>query len=119
MIIEFKTVRASSKEEFEKEKLSEMGTSFINKEYFNKEDYITSIFIEIDDVVDFTVGRTYHNSQVHECVYIRFNEQDISSNILIKGEDFKRILESVRGCKIKTASEILNQLDNENNPTSI
>lgn len=119
MIVEFKTVRASSKEAFEKENLSEMGTAFTNKEFFNKEDYITSIFIEMDDVVDFTVGRTYHNSQIHECIYIRFTEEDVSPNVLIKGEDFKRILESVRGCKIKTASEILNQLDNENNPTSI
>jgi hypothetical protein len=56
---------------------------------------------------------------MYECVYIRFTEEDVSPNVLIKGEDFKRILESVRGCKIKTASQILNQLDNENNPTSI
>lgn len=117
MIIEFKTVRASAKEAFEKNKLSETG--MVNQEYYNEEDYITSIFIEIDDVVDFTVGKVYHNSEVHECVYIRFVEENVSTNVLINGEDFKRILESVRGCKIKTASQILNQLDNEDNPTSI
>ena len=38
MIVEFKTVRASSKEAFEKENLSEMGTAFMSKEFFNKED---------------------------------------------------------------------------------
>lgn len=119
MLIEFKTVRASSKESFEKEQLSEMGGALGNKEFFNTEDYITSIFVEMNDVVDFTVGRTYHNNQLYECVYIRFTDENISPNVLIKGEDFKRILESIRGCKIKTASEILNQLNNENNPTSI
>ena len=118
MIVEFKTVRASSKEEFEKEQLSEMG-GMNNKEFFNTEDYITSLFVEMDDVVDFTVGRTYHNTQLYECVYIRFTDENIGPNVLVKGEDFKRILENIRGCKIKTASEILNQLNNENNPTNI
>ena len=118
MLIEFKTVRASSKEQFEKEQLSEMG-SMNNKEFFNTEDYITSLFVEMDDVVDFTVGRTYYNDKMYECVYIRFADESIGPNVLVKGEDFKRILENIRGCKIKTASEILNQLNNENNPTSI
>ena len=118
MIVEFKTVRASSKEEFEKEQLSEMG-GMNNKEFFNTEDYITSLFVEMDDVVDFTVGRTYHNTQLYECVYIRFTDESIGPNVLVKGEDFKRILENIRGYKIKTASEILNQLNNENNTTSI
>ena len=118
MIVEFKTVRASSKEQFEKEQLSEMG-GMNNKEFFNTEDYITSLFVEMDDVVDFTVGRIYYNDKMCECVYIRFTDENISPNVLIKGEDFKRILENIRGCKIKTASEILNQLNNENNPTSI
>jgi hypothetical protein len=117
MIVEFKTVRGSSKEVFEKEQTSELGIA--NKEFFNTEDYITSIFIEMDDVVDFTVGRTYYNSEMYECVYIRFADESIGPNVLVKGEDFKRILENIRGCKIKTASEILNQLNNENNPTSI
>ena len=118
MIVEFKTVRASSKEQFEKEQLSEMS-GMNNKEFFNTEDYITSLFVEMDDVVDFTVGRTYHNDKMYECVYIRFADESIGPNVLVKGEDFKRILENIRGCKIKTASEILNQLNNENNPTSI
>jgi hypothetical protein len=118
MIVEFKTVRASSKEQFEKEQVSEMGGKNF-KEFFNTEDYITSLFIEIDNVVDFTVGRTYYNDKMYECIYIRFKDESISPNVLIKGKDFKRILENIRGCKIKTASEILNQLNNENNPTSI
>lgn len=118
MIVEFKTVRGSSKESFEKEQASEIGGTS-SKEFFNTEDYITSIFVEMDDIVDFTVGRTYYNDTMYECVYIRFTDENISPNVLVKGEDFKRILESIRGCKIKTASEILNQLNNENNPTSI
>jgi len=118
MIVEFKTVRASSKEQFEKEQISEIG-GMNSKEFFNTEDYITSIFVEMDDVVDFTVGRTYYNDKMYECVYIRFTDESIGPNVLVKGEDFKRILESIRGCKIKTASEILNQLNNENNSTSI
>ena len=117
MIIEFQTVRASSKEAFEKEKYSELGTA--NTEFYNTEDYITSIFLEMNDVVDFTVGRTYFNSQILECIYVRLVEENISPNILVKGEDFKRILESIRGCKIENASQILNRLNNENNPTSI
>lgn len=119
MIVEFKTVRASSLEQYEKSKDMELQGKDIHLEFFNTQDYITSIFVEMDDIIDFTVGKAYCNSEVFECIYIRFTEENISPNILIKGEEFKRILEHTRNMKIKTSDEILNIIHNENNPTSI
>lgn len=116
MIIEFKTVRANVKEIFEKERTEELGGT---KEFYNTEDYTTSIFIEMDDVLDFTCGRIYKNQERLDCIFIRMSDSEMSPNVIIKGEDFKRILESVRNCKIKTAEEILNTIRNESNSTGI
>lgn len=116
MILEFKTVRSNLKELFEKEKLVEMGNQPV---FENQEDYITSTFLEMDDVVDFAVGNVWFNGNTIECVYARLITDENTSNLIIDRRDFKKIIEYTKNCKIKTADEILNLISNENNPTGL
>lgn len=118
MVVEFKTVRQNAQEVFEREQTIELhGIHSI--EFGNQKDYITSIFVEMDDVIDFTGGRAYHNQEFKECVYLRLNDDQHTPNILMSIEEFKKIFEETRNCKIKTAEEILNNKHNENYPTGI
>ena len=118
MIVEFKTIRSSSEEAFEREKNKEMyGENTLS--FYKEKDYQSSIYLELDTVVDFIVGKTFFNSQVLECVYARLDNDEWTDNLIISGIEFKKILEYTRNCSIKSYKEILNKIQNENNPTSI
>jgi len=115
MIVEFKSVRSSLKEVWEREQTMDMGTK---PSFEYKEDYMSSFFLEMDDVIDFAVGKVWFNGVPKECIYARLSEEE-TPNLVIDGRDFKKILEHTKNCKIKTADEILNNISNENNSTGI
>ncbi len=118
MIVEFKTSRSSMYESYERELQVELsGPSSV--EYCRKNDYIATIALEMDTVIDYEVGKVYVNDNLHNCIYARIEDDISSRNLLIEEEDFKKILEYTRNCKIKSAVEILNIIRNESNPTSI
>ena len=121
MIVEFKSVRGCAKKGFEKNQDQEnpMGIPTTPPSFYNEKDYVTSVYLEMDTVVDFTVGRVFYNSNMHECVYANTGEGLSTHNLLILGTDFKKILEFTRNIKIKGADEILNTIRNENNTASI
>lgn len=114
MLIEFKTVRCSSEEQWEKENvLEEPG-------FHNTKDYITTMTVEMEDVVDYTGGRTYYNGKTIECVYPRFRDEFQGSvNLLVTADEFKRILEKTRNIRIQSAAELLNKTENEGDTASI
>jgi len=118
MIVEFKTVRSSIEEKFERDKQEEMNGKY-SLPFLNEYDYIASIFIELNNVIDFEEGQVYVNDKLHICVYVRVDDDTYTRNVLIEPGKFKSILEYSRNEKIKTATEILNIISNENNPTSI
>ncbi len=98
---------------WDREQTLEMGAK---PPFENREDYYSPFFLEMDDVIDFAVGRIWFNGTPYECVYARLTEEE-TPNLVIDGNDFKSILEHVKNCKIKTADEILNLISNESNPT--
>jgi hypothetical protein len=108
MIVQFKRVRSSFQEAFERNKQEDIQ-SIASLEFFREDDYIADIFIEMNDVVDFVGGRTYCNDSMYECVYARLSDESYTDNILISPEEFKILLEKVRNIKIKSADEILNE----------
>lgn len=114
MLIEFKSVRSSMEEQWQKENvLEEPG-------FHNTKDYIAKIVIEMDDVVDFTGGRVYYNSNIKECVYPRFKDEfQTPTNLLVTADEFKRILEKTRNIRIQSAAELLNKTDYEGDTASI
>lgn len=118
MIVEFETIKSSSFENYERELQAELsGPNSVP--YCRSKDYITTIALEMDTVIDYEAGLVYHNAKLLNCIYVRVADDISTRNILITSEEFKSILEHTRNCKIKTAEEILKQIRNENNSASI
>ena len=118
MIVEFKTVRSNTEEQFYRSQQEEMSGKY-NVPFLNEKDYIASIFIEMDNVIDFEEGQVYLNSKLYTCVYVRYADDSFTRNILVEPGKFKSIIEYCRNEKIRTATEILNIISNENNSESI
>jgi hypothetical protein len=104
MLIEFDTVRSSSKESFEKQKLTEVAPSSVPFE--NENDYVSTIVVDMNTVIDFVGARIYLNSEYKECVYCRTSGDEALPNILINSSDFKRVFEYAKGIKIIRHEEI-------------
>ena len=118
MVIKFKTIRASSKEAFERSKQEDMSRLH-SVPFAHEYDYFTDITVEMEDVVDYIVGKIYHNGQEYECVYARLTNDEYTDGIVISGDDFQKIFEYTKHCSIKTSDEILKRLRDESNSTSI
>lgn len=108
MIVEFNHVRNSSREQYQKDIKREVSGE-MSVTFENEEDYISKLYIEMDDVVDFVVGKCFWNEEELECVYVRLSSEEWTPNVLLSGEKFKRLLEKLRNIKIKSADEILNE----------
>lgn len=111
MIIQFKTVRGSLLESINDE-LSVLGIDQENK--FNELDYISSIYLEMNKVIDFTVDRTLINDKEVECIYPITEHIDGTPNLLISEKDFVKIFEYAKNTKIQYSNELLIKLENEN-----
>jgi len=120
MIIEFNTSKASLEETFDRAMQAET-TGEASLTFHRERDYISTTAIEMDNVVDYEVGKVWVNNQEYDCVYAKLDITDDSytRNLMITGADFRVLLESTRNIKIRSAEEMLNKINNENNPTSI
>lgn len=108
MIVQFETVRTSLKEKFERSQQEDIqGKSSLS--FFYENDYISKIFVEMDDVVDFVSEKIYCNTSMYECIYARLKDGKYTENLLMDSESFKELLEKVKNIKIKSANEILNE----------
>jgi len=108
MIVQFDTVRESLKEKFERSQQEDLqGKSSLS--FFYENDYISKLFVEMDDVVDFASEKIYCNTALYECVYARLRDGNYTQNLLIDSESFKQLLEKTRNIKIKSANELLNE----------
>lgn len=113
MILEFKTIRFDSQEQYERELKAELqGEASV--EFFRESDYVGITTVEMDDVVDYDVSPVYLNQEKYECVFARLSNDDYTRNLMISGEEFRILLQHVRNIKIKKAEDILIKAKNEN-----
>lgn len=111
MIVKFKTCKSSLLEDWERAMQKEMqGVSSLD--FYRHSDYIGTVAIEMDNVVDYEVGQVYVNQQVHECVYAKLGIEDdkYTSDLIITGDEFQELLLKLNNKKVRTAQEILNEL---------
>lgn len=106
MLVEFDTVKSSHKEMHFKE-LDRKLTGEASVPYTNEKDYLCSITVDMTTVVDFEQGTVYYNESKVECVYARLNSDDVTRNLFVGYDVFKKIFEEVKGIKVKTVNEIL------------
>lgn len=100
-IVEFMTIRGNLEESYERNRLMEMGQT---PEFACKHDYMTTIVIDMDNVIDYSVGKTYLNGQELEAVYPNMYGME-SPPLLCSPEVFKKIYEESRNLKIKSFTE--------------
>jgi len=60
----------------------------------------------MNNIVDFSGGRVYINNQVKQCIYAITKKGDMTPNILISYEDFKKVFEIAKGIKILRHEEL-------------
>lgn len=108
MLVEFNTVKSSHKEMYEKE-LERKLTGERSVPYTNEKDYLCSITIDMDTVIDFEEGTVYYNEQKVSCVYAKLTDETTTRNLFIEYDLFKKIFEEAKGVKVKTVNEILNK----------
>ena len=104
MLVEFRTVRGNLKENSKKEKDSIMGMPV---EFDGEHDYITTIVIELNNIVGFNGGKTYFNGKELDCVYISDKDGNDWPNLLITYDFFKELYELNHEVVIKKWEEIL------------
>lgn len=97
-IVQFLTVRGNLQESYERDKLVDMGHT---PEFACTQDYMTPIVIDMDNVIDYCLGKTYLNGQELDCVYPNIFGQT-SPPLLCSPEVFKKIYEESRNIKIKS-----------------
>lgn len=79
--------------------------------FFNENDYIGQIAINLSDIIGFEQGQVAHNGEMLDCVYgINKVPTIYTRNLLIDKEEFKEMLEYVHNTKIPLASEYLKQI---------
>lgn len=111
MIVKFKTCKSSLAEDWERSMQKEIQ-GVTSLEFFRHSDYIGTVAIEMDNVVDYEVGQVYVNQEVYECVYAKMGIEDdkYTRNLMITGDEFQELLLKTTNKKVKTAQEILNEL---------
>lgn len=106
MVIEFLHVRSELKESYDREMLEEMGQTL---PFENQDDYVTTMSMNIKDVVLFCAGHIYYNDQRLDCVYVVTKD---TSNIalLCKYKDFKLLYELVHKIEIPNIKDAIEKL---------
>lgn len=89
MIVKFDSVRCSSEESYQREKDVEKGYSDVP--FFREADYIGSMYINLDEVKDWSGGRTYFNDMKLDCCYVSLRDDLITDNILMTAEEFSLV----------------------------
>ena len=109
MLVEFKSVQAWWKEQYQKDIDRDLkGRASVPFE--NKEDVIMSITIEMDEVMEFEEGIVFHNDTPHPCVYVTSRDREYTSrNLLIDYDDFKILFEKAKGVKIVNYKELISE----------
>ncbi len=105
MIVEFDTVRCCAKELYDREIAKEVSGE-ASVPFYREHDYKTKMTVELDRIVDFTAGRVFMNDQCFECVYAYDSENEMSPNLLISYEDFKKMYETYKSIKILRHEQI-------------
>lgn len=105
MLVEFETIRSCSKESHELN-IKKETTGIASVPFEREQDYKTKMTIELDNIKDFTGGRVFFNNQRLDCVYAYNQDNEITSNILISYEDFKKLIETQRSIKILNHLEV-------------
>lgn len=105
MLIEFDTIRSSSKETHERSLQAETAGE-ASVPFHRTEDYKTQVTIDMDNIIDFTGGTVWFNDTRYECIYAYDTDANMSCNLLISYEDFKKVFEYAKGVKIFRHEEI-------------
>jgi len=107
MIVELLTVRGSIEESYEKEQeyanAEKIGTT--EPDFRNKDDYVTHIIVDMDTVIDYSVGKVWLNDREMICIYPRTSADDQLPNLLVSKEVFKKIYEEAKGVTIENTSK--------------
>ena len=105
MVVEFNTVNSSSEEMHERRIQQEKG--IIDVPYYHSEDYIGKVVVDMDTIIDFSMGVVSCNDQMLDCVYVsRVDMYDPLPNLLIDYASFSKIFEKAKGIKITKAHKI-------------
>jgi hypothetical protein len=103
MLIEFDTVRSSTKEHWERDIQEELGNT---PPFERSDDYKTRVTLDMDRIVDFTGASVWFNDKRYECV-LGFDKDGLYTiPLLISYDDFKKVFEYAKGVKIFRHEEI-------------
>lgn len=106
-MVEFDTVHSSHMEARERDLQAELhGNASVP--FHHEDDYLSTIVIEMDNVVDFRAGKVWMNNDELDCVYARVSQdyEEWTQNLLISMEDFKKVLSYSTGKRILNYREL-------------
>lgn len=80
--------------------------------FYRTSDYIGTVAVEMDNVVDYEVGRVWVNQEKFECVYAKMGIEDdkYTRNLIISGDDFETLLVKLKGKEVSTPEQVLNSI---------
>ena len=89
MIVEFRFVKDCQKEVWEKDRESEVN-GIMSVDFFNQDDYVTTIGVPIYDVVSYIGGQSWFNDQRIDVTFVKYRDGSWSGGLLV---DVKRFAE--------------------------
>ena len=102
MYVEFDNVRGDAKEAHDKNINREVYGE-ANVSFYNEEDYISKIVVDIKLVESFALGRAYFNNQQKEVIYYKEDGEWTGIGLIVDYELFKSLFEEVHGKIIKVS----------------
>jgi hypothetical protein len=111
MIIKFKTSKSCMLEDWERNMQKELSGP-TSLDFYRHSDYVGTVAVEMDNVVDYEVGRVWVNQERFECVYAKMGIEDdkYTRNLIISGDDFEALLMKLREKEVQTPEQVLNSI---------
>ncbi len=114
MIVEFKSIRNSQEESFNRDKTAHIS-GISSLQFIREDDYIDVTIIDMTKVEDYSSDIYPFNNKEIRCTTARLKGNVFTEPLIISPEDFQIIFEKAKGIKVKKAEDIIK---NETNTKS-